>query len=246
MKRNQWILAAVVLLMIGSTALVLAKYKSMQRLGEPGVKTRAIAGSKNLEVVLPAQVLDYTSEKIEPNEIVTNSLPADTSYGQRRYTAADKFTVQNNVVLMGSDRTSLHKPQYCLTGAGLTITKTEVDHIHIAQPVAYDLPVIKLTFAGQQTQEGRTVDFHGLYVYWFVADHALSADPTGADRMWSMARNLITTGVLQRWAYVSYLATCAPGQEDEAYARLKQLIAAAVPEFQLTSSAGAQVAQAKP
>lgn len=246
MKRTQWILAAVVVLMIGSTALVLAKYKSMQRLGEPGVKTQAIAGSKNLEVILPERVLDYTSEKIEQNEIVTNTLPADTSYGQRRYTASDKFSVQNSVVLMGSDRASLHKPQYCLTGAGLTITKTEVDKIHISQPTDYELPVIKLTFAGQQTQEGRPVDFHGVYVYWFVADHALSADPTGADRMWSMARNLITTGVLQRWAYVSYLATCAPGQEDEAYARLKKLIAAAVPEFQLTPSAGAQVAQVKP
>ena len=39
-------------------------------------------------------------------------------------------------------------------------------------------------------------------------------------------------GVLQRWAYVSYFAYCWPGQEDATFARMKQLIAASVPEFQ--------------
>jgi len=55
--------------------------------------------------------------------------------------------------------------------------------------------------------------------------------------MWWMARDLIRTGVLQRWAYVSYLAICEPGQEDATFERMKTFIAASVPEFQLTPSA---------
>lgn len=244
MKRDQWILALVTVLMISGTAGVLAKFKSVQRLGEPGVKTRPLAGTPNLEIVLPEHVLDYTSEVLPVDPIVTNVLPHDTSYGQRRYTSADtNFSAQTTVVLMGGDRSSLHKPQFCLTGAGWTITKTELDKIPMERPLAYDLPVIKLTVAGQFNVEGRPVEARGVYVYWYVADGAISAAPSGSDRMWSIARHLITTGVLQRWAYISYFSYGPPGAEDEIYVRLKRLISASVPEFQLIPKAGAQVAE---
>ena len=48
-----------------------------------------------------------------------------------------------------------------------------------------------------------------------------------------MARDLARTGVLQRWAYVSYMAFCSPGEEDATFERMKKMIAASVPEFQL-------------
>lgn len=233
MNRTKWILAIVTVLLIGSAAGVLARYKSIQRLGEPGVKTRPIAGSHTLEVLLPETVLDYTSEWMPQSEVVTNVLPKDTSYGQRRYTLPDKFYVQANVVLMGADRASLHKPQFCLTGAGWTITKTEVVSVPVEKPEPYDLRVIKLTALTTIKEEGREQKIGGIYVYWYVSHDALSADPSGSDRMWSMARNLVTTGVLDRWAYISFFAPCNLGQEDEAFNRVKKLIAAAVPEFQI-------------
>jgi hypothetical protein len=42
------------------------------------------------------------------------------------------------------------------------------------------------------------------------------------------------TGVLQRWAYVRFYAFCDPGQETNTYNSIKQMIAAAVPQFQTT------------
>lgn len=246
MNRTKWILAIVTVLLIGSTAALLARYKSMQRLGNPGVKTQPIPNSKNVDVVLPETVLDYTSEVIPQSAIVTNVLPKDTCYGQRRYTRPDKSSAQVNVVLMGEDRTSLHKPQFCLTGAGWTINSTEVTDIRIEKPSPYDLKVIKLTVSGEFTHEGRQVKAGGVYVYWYVADGLLNASPSGADRMWSIARGLITEGVLQRWAYVTFFEVCEPGREEETYERLKQLIAASVPEFQLTHGGNLKSAAAKP
>lgn len=233
MKRTKHVLALVTTLLIGGTALVLAHYKSIQRLGEPGVKTHPISGSHNLEVLLPEQVLEFTSEPIVQSEIVTNTLPRDTSYGQRRYTAPDKFWTTANVVLMGEDRASMHKPQFCLTGAGWTITSTEVVDIPVDKPVHYDLPVIKLKLSGNFNQDGRQTQVGGVYVYWYVTEKNMSADPDGKKHMWSMARTLLTTGVLERWAYVTFFAPCNPGQEEETYERMKKLIAAAVPEFQV-------------
>ena len=73
----------------------------------------------------------------------------------------------------------------------------------------------------------------GLYLFWFVSGDELTDDHK--TRMWSMAKKLLTTGTLQRWAYVSYFTACPPEMEQAALKRVTELIAAAVPEFQLTT-----------
>jgi len=156
MNKQKWVISILALGLMGGAAGVLAQLQMHQKLGAPGVTTSPQAGTDRLRVDLPAHVPDYESEWVEPDEIVLGSLPQDTSFGQRHYKAADGFEVALNVVLMGTDRTSLHKPQ---------------------------------------------------------------------------------TGVLQRWAYVSYFAPCAPGQEDATFERMKKLITSTVPDFQLTPRA---------
>jgi hypothetical protein len=84
-----------------------------------------------------------------------------------------------------------------------------------------------------------------VYVYWYVADGALSGTAAGGQRMWWMARDLLRTGVLQRWAYVSCYSECDPGQEEMLFERIKKFIAAAAPEFQLTPRAEGLSANAK-
>jgi hypothetical protein len=125
MNRKQLVLTIAALLIMGGGAYALAKIKANQRLGNPGVVTRPISDSQNVEVLLPERVLDFTSEFVPTDKLTKNVLPADTCFGARRYIAADSFEVLGSVVLMGSDRTSLHKPQYCLRGAGWEIVSTE-------------------------------------------------------------------------------------------------------------------------
>jgi hypothetical protein len=247
MNAKKLTLAILTLLLIGGTAGVLVRVKAKQTLGLPAVTTRPLPGSLNLEVVLPEFVLDYTSEEIEQDKIAVATLPADTSYGQRLYKAPDGFWAVVNVVLMGSDRTSLHKPQYCLEGAGWKIdgAASSREIIRMTRPREYDLPVMRIVASRQVDGDGPARTLRRVYVYWFVADDALSGDPTGFERMWSMARQLLTTGVLQRWAYVTYSAVCLPGQEEATYQRLKKFITSSVPEFQLTPKPQATVATAQ-
>jgi hypothetical protein len=68
-------------------------------------------------------------------------------------------------------------------------------------------------------------------VFWFVTENQTTDD--FATMLKSMLFHQLAHGVLQRWAYVSYFTVCLPGQEDATFARMKQLIAASVPEFQL-------------
>jgi hypothetical protein len=235
----------VVVSLIGGAAAGIDWLRARQRLGEPGLKVIAqplcdaegkLASSSS--VYLPAQILDYQSTNHPIDSTVVAYLPKDTVYGDRLYSAADGFWVKVQVVLMGSDRSSIHKPQICLAGGGWQIDAQAKALVPVERPHRYELPVMKLTVRREVSlPESRKQMLSGLYVYWFVADGRLTNDHF--ERMRSMALELITTGVLQRWAYVSYFATCQPGEEESTFERMKQLIAASVPEFQLTSGAEA-------
>ncbi|HEX4348738.1 MAG TPA: exosortase-associated EpsI family protein, partial [Verrucomicrobiae bacterium] len=212
---------------------VLAHAKSNQKLGLPGVKTRPLEGSKNLEVMLPADLSGYTSKLLPQAEVVTNQLPQDTSFGQRLYKADDGFQTLANVVLMGSSRASIHKPQICLTAQGWNIndTASRVETVHMDRPVPYDLPVMRLAATRETELNGQKVVEQGVYVYWFVDADRYTA--SHARRMIWMAQDVLLKSELDRWAYIAFFSVGAPGQEDAMFERMKKLIVTSVPEFQL-------------
>jgi hypothetical protein len=187
---------------------------------------------------LPADLPGYTSEIREQAAVVTNSLPADTSYGQRLYQADDGFLSLVNVVLMGSSRASIHKPQICLTGQGWTIndSSSHEDRVHLDQPVPYELPVMRLNATKSFEAQGQKVQKSAVYVYWFVDANRYTA--SHAQRMIWMAQDVAFKGELDRWAYVSLYAVCDPGEEDATFERMKKLITTSVPEFQLVPLTG--------
>ena len=234
MNKQQSSSLVIALLLMAGSAAFLVRLRSHQTLGLPGVRTHALPGSRRLEVDLPKAVLNYTSAALEVDQMTLDILPQDTSFGQRGYTAADGFQIALNVVLMGSDRTSIHKPQFCLEGMGWHIDEGSSceSAVHVERPCVYELPVMKLVASRQAESRGQTLTLRRVYVYWFVAENAYTA--RHGQRMWWMARELLRTGVLQRWAYVTCSAICLPGQEDATFERLKEFIATAVPEFQLT------------
>ena len=165
------------------------------------------------------------------------SHPIHTSFLQRRYIVMGNVDdwLLLNVVLMGTDRTSIHKPQFCLKGMGWDIDDTESagDTLRMTRPYPYDLPVMKLLTTRQVPVGGKFVTQRGVYVYWFVADNDLTGDHWV--RMRNSATHLLRTGELQRWAYVTCFAVCLPGDEKATYERIYKFLSASVPEFQLTA-----------
>jgi len=249
MKRQSWIILSVALTLIGATASVIHYQRNHQRLGNPGVKvvpvpTYDTAGKvvATNSVFLPDQVLDFKSEIRPVTKDTLRWLPKDTTYGQRTYKAGDGFEAALNVVLMGTDRTSIHQPQWCLQGVGWRTDPQELAAIRVSEPHPYQLPIMKLTATHELvTPNGEKVQQRVVYLYWFVADDELTARP--GQRMWWMARDMLIAGVLQRWAYVACISVCAPGQEEATFNRMKELISAAVPRFQLASGAPARLAR---
>jgi hypothetical protein len=224
---------------MGATALVLLHMKAHQRLGEPGVLTRPMANSKNLEVLLPASVPGYTSEIETNSENQLRQLPPDTSFRVRRYQITNDFFSDVTVVLMDSDRSSIHKPQICMTGQGWAIdnSRSSVENIHLDRPSPYDLPVNRLIVTKQiKDENGNSRNISGIFLYWYVDANRITASENQW-MLWWMPRDLLFNGVLERWAYISVFSACLPGQEDATYDRMKKLIADIVPEFQLVPRA---------
>jgi hypothetical protein len=230
-KRQKLIFSIVALGLIAGTALLLAAVP--QKLGAPGVKASPVPGSDRWQIYLPERVLGFDSTNQEPDENTLTMLPKDTSFGGRLYYRAGCRPIASGVVLMGTDRTSIHKAEYCLQGEGLHIEAATREVVHMDQPQPYDLPVIKIVATGTFMVGGKPTTKRCIYVYWYVADGALSNDRSGFARMWSMARQLVFTGVLQRWAYVRFYGFCDPGEENATFDQIKQMIAASVPQFQL-------------
>ncbi len=224
------------ILMLSGLALLavcggwLWRMSTTQKLGKPGVKALPIANDIRMQILLPVNVLNFTSVYVPPDFVTSNTLPQDTSLSQRIYIAPDGFQISMNVVMMATDRTSIHKPQFCLVGQGWRIETTERKSVLIKHPHPYELPFTAIIAGREIELEGRKQAVRGVYVYWFVADNALTANHW--ERMWWMSRELLTTGTLQRWAYVSCFAVCYPGQEAAVLERIKQFLPAAVPLFQ--------------
>jgi hypothetical protein len=229
--RQKIILFTVTLALMAATVGALTWLKSIQRLGAPGVKATPVPGSTLMHLELPANVLDFTSTNLPEPEVVLGYLPKDTSYASRRYADTNGAWAMANVILMGADRTSIHRPDYCLPGQGWQIRdKTEVK-LHIAGAQPYELPVMKWIVSNTYTApDGSKQNVSGLYVFWFVTENQTTDNFPAMLK--SMLFHQLAHGVLQRWAYISYFTVCQPGQEEAAFARMKQLIAASVPEFQ--------------
>lgn len=236
-NRKAITISVVAGLLMGCTALLLGHLQASQRLGTPGVvvsndpihdENGKVAATNSVR--LPPFLLDCHSEASPVHQVELNWLPPDTTYGRRLYTAADGFVSLISVVLMGTDRTSIHKPEYCLDGQGWKVESSDEEVLPIEKPSPYELRVMKLiTSRTERGADGKPVLWKGVYLYWFVADRQQTA--RHGERMWWMARDMVMLGVLQRWAYVTCFSFCQPGQEQATFERMKKIIAAAVPQI---------------
>lgn len=235
MKRQEQIIAVVVLGLIAVAAAAI--HFGKPRLGNPGLAfEKAALTNEHGKVVreervrFPASVAGFRAMDSAVTDTEVTNLPPDTSYGRKIYWDNDGFMAQMSAVMMKTDRTSIHRPQVCITGQGWKIEKTEIIDIPVALPSPYVLKATCLTSSKKDEKTGRMRA--NVYIYWFVAEHKVV--PGHPEALWSISTDLIKSGVLYPWAYVSVYAPCPPGQEGVAIARAKRLIAGAVPEFQLT------------
>src|SRR5580698_1389466 len=120
MIKSKWLVLAAALGMMAATGGYLASIHQRMRLGEPGVKVgpRVLYNETGQMVaqqgvLLPDAVWGFTGANLPVTQAEVDGLPKDTTFGRKLY-SRNRFNVMTSVVLMGSDRTSIHDPHYCL------------------------------------------------------------------------------------------------------------------------------------
>jgi hypothetical protein len=243
MTRQERLVAVVVLALMGLGALAINFGKP--RMGKPGLAMEKAAVTnehgkviRTERVRIPSRVAEFHSMDAPITDLECTNLPPDTVYGRKIYWDDSGFIAQVSAIMMQTDRTSIHRPQTCITGQGWKILKTEVIDIPIALPTAYILKATCLTSTKTSAADNRT--YSSLYIYWFVSERRTV--PGHPEALWAISEDLLTTGTLYPWAYVSCHIRCLPGQEGLYLSRMKRLISRAVPEFQLTPRPSKQTA----
>lgn len=125
-------------------------------------------------------------------------LPKDTGLVRSAYSAPALPPVNATIVLSGDDRSSIHRPQVCMTAAGYEIQNEYTISVPLPPPAKpLDIRVLELSRPVKGTDAVETV----AYAYWFVGKGRRTA--SHVQRMLWMASDRVLHGVSHRWAYVS-------------------------------------------
>jgi len=227
------------LVFVAAAAGSLRWLKERVRMGEPGVRivglpllTEGGRLATSNSVSLPANLPGYRSQLDAIPELELSFLPPDTTFGRRSYHGGESLPpVMASVVLMGADRTSIHRPEYCMTGIGWQILSQTVRSIEVPGWAPGSLEVQRFDMTRSvERDDGRRVTINGVYVFWFVADGIRTA--SHSTRQWQMVRDILSKGRSPRWAYISFFSLSEPGAEDITFERMSRLIGAAVPSIE--------------
>lgn len=165
----------------------------------------------------------WLGQDVAVSKVERQILPEDTGFARKLYTSLEGHYVYLSIVLSGGDRSSIHRPELCIVGNGMTIRSRQRETLMVGE--GREIEVTLLQARGRHLTTGEELD--QTFAYWFV----------GGDRM--VASNLQRTledwrarlgGRPHRWAY-AYLQTPSAETPEDTIARLEEVAQLAAPYF---------------
>jgi len=172
---------------------------------------------------LPLYVPGLDSEEVPVSEEEAYWLPDDTESVKRLYYpigVPDEMKrwagLAATLILAGSDKRSLHRPEVCQTAQGWSIAKREVVKVETG---GGPLEVMDLHLQRKmEGGDGNPVNVRAHYIYWWVGRDV--STPYSWQRLLLSALNNIFRNVNDRWAYPSVMVyVLSDGAKAEATAR---------------------------
>lgn len=126
-------------------------------------------------------------------------LPPDTILVKNLYLDPEGRRLISSIVLSGRERSSIHRPQLCLTGQGSEIVSSHV--IQVPLPGRKPLDVMVLDLIRRRAVGKDVFEQYSYYAYWFSGKDRETA--SHVKRMLWMGTDRIFRNVAHRWAYIS-------------------------------------------
>ena len=139
-------------------------------------------------------------------------LPADTGLVRKYYERpGHRDGIHATIVLSGDDRSSIHRPQVCMTANGHEIDRERVIRVPLeGRDAPLDIMVLDMVkpFTREDGSKGL---YSSYYAYWFVGKDRETA--SHLVRMAWMGYDRVFHGVSHRWAYIAMAGARAPGSD---------------------------------
>jgi EpsI family protein len=182
-------------------------------------------------VPLPAFLgSEWMGRRSEVTEIEKEVLPPDTGFSRMVYVSLldPSKQVFLSIVLSGRDRTSIHRPEYCLVGQGWTIGSS-FRHLFSYPGTGAAFPATVLRVRREVVAHGGRVAVPQLFAYYFVgSEHTVA---THWERLAKDSWDRVAHGRSDRWAYVVVQTGSSDGDEA-ALGRIQAILNDALPVFQ--------------
>lgn len=138
------------------------------------------------------------------------ALPPDTEFVKSSYTNSAGTRLMTSIVLSGTERDSIHRPQRCLKAQGNALDGEYTMTIPMEGRAPLMIRVIQASRI-LRTAEG-DVPYSSYYAYWFVGqDHET---PHHLSRMTWLAWNRVAHNKASRWAYIAVQGVRSPDNKE--------------------------------
>ena len=151
------------------------------------------------DLLNPKKCPDCDGELFNCTLAEKEQLPSDTEFVKSAYTNHQGSLINTSIVLSGTARDSIHRPQRCLKGQGHNLDSEYTIEIPISGRKPLSVRIIK-TSRIFQTSEGE-IPYYGYYAYWFVGQ--FRETPYHLERMFWLAWDRVVNSTANRWAYIA-------------------------------------------
>jgi EpsI family protein len=199
---------AIVVAILGGGILITALTSNVSGVAEPGI--RLVDGKP----FLVEKVADWSGGPLQGlTEAERKILPADTEGARRVYTDKDGNQVYCSIVLEGSDVTSIHRPELCLTGQGWRLEREHVERIPIGTTPGGSLRVSCMDAKRTITLPQGNTESRAVFAYWFVGKDRLT--PYHWQRILLTTKDRVLFNRNARWAYFLIYAPLTTEKEGK-------------------------------
>jgi hypothetical protein len=187
-----------------------------------------------IDMNLPASLNGFAGADQEVSKSELAILPGDTEFAKKLYSNQRGDQISCQIVLSGSEKRSIHRPEVCLPAQGWSLKSGEVIQIMMAN--GGNLEVMKLHIAKRiSLPGGQQRELTTLFLYWFVGRDATT--PHHLVRVLRTNLDMLVRNTNHRWAYVIVSAPVLEGvapqgkNAEETLLMLKEFIACLAPEI---------------
>lgn len=168
------------------------------------------APESGIVMTLPAVVGNYLGISEDVSQAEKVILPPDTKFAKKTYSGY-RDSINAQIVLAGSEKRSIHRPEYCLPGQGWRIKSSTVVPIKLSD--GQTLNVTKLLISRPIPVGNETKELTSCFLYWFVGKNY--STPSHLQRTLRTTWDLVFHHLNHRWAYVIVSAQVLEGFQQD-------------------------------